>query len=305
MQTNKQNMHLLIPYIQLSHHEDPLFTEFTYGDVGQRARQLKELKPGTFVFFHTSKQSKKVITAFYVVDRVIDTAIAAHDRLIKEKYKNPHILEFLSGQRKHDEDAVLFGDPITSRILEKPLLFNRELANKLSLKIKFPADKSDTQIIGSATRAWRKLTEEDKNILLDEIKVCESQESHFSFRSSDEVAETLEKDIERYIIKNPHLIGKGFKFLRSQKRTDNGRLDILLEDQAGNLVVVEVKLGRIGREARDQTKNYVRYLREKENKKVRGVIVCAGVMPAYEEDLRKQKDVQIFIHGWNLGIQAW
>ncbi|MDQ6630439.1 MAG: hypothetical protein M3Y82_01620 [Verrucomicrobiota bacterium] len=54
-------MHLLIPYIQLPHHPDPVFKEFTYGDVGQRARQLKKMAPGTYIFFHTSTHGKKYI----------------------------------------------------------------------------------------------------------------------------------------------------------------------------------------------------------------------------------------------------
>jgi RecB family endonuclease NucS len=80
---------------------------------------------------------------------------------------------------------------------------------------------------------------------------------------------------------------------------------VLFEDQSGNLTVVEVKLGRIGRDAVQQTKNYVRYLRKHQTKRVSGIIVCAGVMPAYEEDLRNQKDIRILIHGWNLQIQEW
>ncbi len=71
------------------------------------------------------------------------------------------------------------------------------------------------------------------------------------------------------------------------------------------MVVVKVKLGHIGRDAVQQIKNYVRYLRKQGNKKVSGVIVCAGVMSAYEEDIRKQKDIRILVHGWNLKIQEW
>ena len=295
-------MHLLIPYVQLTH-PDPLFNEFTYGDIEQRARHLKKLKPGTYVFFHTSKHGKKLITAYYVVDRVIDTVDACNNRLICDKYKNPHIAEY--GQKKCTDDAILFGDPITSRVLEKPLLFDRELANRLSLNINFPQNKSDTQTIGSATRAWRTLTANDATVLLDAIKAQENRDSNHSLRSSEEVAETLERDIEQCITQNPNLIGPELKLIGSQKRTDDGRLDVLFEDRAGNLIVVEVKLGRIGRDAVQQTKNYMRYLRDRDRKKVSGIIVCAGVMPAYEDELRKQKEVRVLVHGWNLQIVAW
>ena len=118
-------MNLLIPYVHLYDHPDPLFKEFTYGDEGRRARKLKkDLKKGNYVFFHTSISGRKYITAYYVVERVLDTAEAIKNRNIVAKYKNPHILEFLSGERTGEgDDVILFGDPITSKILERPLLF--------------------------------------------------------------------------------------------------------------------------------------------------------------------------------------
>lgn len=67
-------MNLLIPYVHLYNHPDPLFDEFTYGDSGARARKLKnDLNKGDYVFFHTSTGGKKYITGYYVVERVIDT----------------------------------------------------------------------------------------------------------------------------------------------------------------------------------------------------------------------------------------
>jgi RecB family endonuclease NucS len=119
------------------------------------------------------------------------------------------------------------------------------------------------------------------------------------------VAETLEKDIEHYIAHHPTFIGKGLKLSRRQKFIGDGRLDVLFEDKNGDWVVVEVKLGRIGREALQQIKAYIQSLREETNKNISGVIVCAGVMPAYEDELRKQKDVRILAYGWDLRIQQW
>ncbi len=75
-------MHLLIPYVKLSH-PDPAFDEFTYGDSGQRARKLKrDVKRGDYIFFHTTKRGKKFITAYYVVDRVLDTVVACQDKAL-------------------------------------------------------------------------------------------------------------------------------------------------------------------------------------------------------------------------------
>ena len=39
-------VNLLIPYVRLPDHNDPLFAEFTYGDLEQRGRKLRKLEPG-------------------------------------------------------------------------------------------------------------------------------------------------------------------------------------------------------------------------------------------------------------------
>ena len=53
-------MHLLIPYVNLYNHPDPLFDEYTYGEGDSRAKKLKnDVKKGDYVFFHTSKRGKK------------------------------------------------------------------------------------------------------------------------------------------------------------------------------------------------------------------------------------------------------
>jgi hypothetical protein len=300
-------MHLLIPYVRLLNHPDPAFDEFTYGDCGQRARKLKsDLSKGDYVFFHTRKHGKKHITAYYIVDRVLDTVDVCQDRPILAKYKNPHSVECLTQERPihGDDDAILFGE-ITSQALERPLLFDRQLAEKLSLNIKFPANKSETQVIGSATRAWRELTDKDVRVLLKAIDAEKKHVRSYSLWSTEEVAETLEKDIEYFIAHNPALFSKGLKFVRQQKFIGDGRLDLLFEDRDGNWVVVEVKFNQSGRNTLRQIKTYIQDLREETNKNISGVIVCAGVMPAYEDELRRERDIRIFIYGWDLLVQQW
>ncbi len=121
-------MHLLIPYVPLHNHLDPDFREYSYGDSGSRARKIKkDLNRSDYVFFHTTINSKKFITAYYVVDRVLDTVVACRDRAIVMKYKNPHIVEHLEGKRpltSNDNDAVLFGDPIRSYALYPETAWN-------------------------------------------------------------------------------------------------------------------------------------------------------------------------------------
>ncbi len=47
------------------------------------------------------------------------------------------------------------------------------------------------------------------------------------------------------------------------------------------------------------------WAREETGKDISGVIVCAGVMPAYEDELRKQKAIGILVYGWGLQVQQW
>ena len=300
-------MNFLIPYIH-SIPPDPVFDEYTYGDSGRRARKLKsKVKRGDYLFFHASKGGEKYITAYYVVEKVIDTIEASQDRTIRMKYENHHIRDCLRGTRPKpgEDDVLVFGNPVLSYVLRKPLPFDRRLAEKLSLDIDFPPHRSEAQAIVSATRAWRNLTENDIEILRSEIERIE--EAHPVIKpllSSDEVNETLERDIEEYIAQKPELIGKNLTLVDRQLPIEKGRLDLLFEDGSGDWIVVEVKLNRIGRNALSQIKGYMKELSQKVlNKNIAGVIVCAGIMPTYEEELRKQSDVQILLYGWELQVQ--
>jgi hypothetical protein len=207
-------VHLLIPYVNLYNHPDPLFDEYTYGEGDARAKKLKnDVKKGDYVFFHTSKRGKKYITAYYVADRILDTLDAINDINIDSKYRNPHMAEMKEGNFSKDSDnAILFGDPILSRVLDNPLPFNKALADKLSLNIKFPKNRTETQAIVSSTRAWRELTDKDVKILLREINKIEKQGSPIKrLLSSEEMSDLVEKHLEDIIVSNPELIGKSLK----------------------------------------------------------------------------------------------
>jgi len=301
-------MHLLIPYVHLAGHSDPMFGEFTYGDVRQRARQLRAtLEKGDYVFFHASRSGKKYITAYYVVDRVLDTTAACRDRAIVVKYKNPHILECLDGERPLDDadDVIVFGDPITSHLLDRALPFDQGLAEQLSLGIRFPPRRTEAQAIGSTTRSWRQLTDEDVDVLLTAIRREQTTPRPRSLRSTDEVTETIERDVEELLAGCSELIGPDLTLEGRQVEVDGGRIDLLFKGKRGSRVVVEVKLNRIGRGALQQVRNYVDALKAEGYRQVSGVLVCAGVMPAYENELRRQRHVRILIYGWDLKVQPW
>lgn len=289
-------MNLLIPYVHLYNHPDPAFNEYTYGysDTKARVEKLKKLEKGDYIFFHTSIRGKKYITSYYVVDRILDTSDAIKDRNIKAKYNNPHLLE-----KPRILDAIVFGDPITSRNLDRPLLFDKQLAKKLSLNIKFTKDKTEKDCINYATRAWRKLEDKDVNMLLKRIEKEKPQET---ILSTDEVTEIIEKDLENFFEHNPDLIGKSIKIKYRQLDTEVGRIDLLCEDKRGKLIVVELKLGRIGHDAIQQLKRYMNHIKKQSKKEVDGVIICKGIMPAFEEDIKKIKKIKVLFYGWQLKI---
>lgn len=86
-------------------------------------KQKKDLRKGDYVFFHTSIGRKKYITAYYVVDRVSDTAEASRNRNIAfikatakergkpktqiEDYKIYALVEDMLGVL-HDEKSQVF-----------------------------------------------------------------------------------------------------------------------------------------------------------------------------------------------------
>lgn len=299
-------MNLLIPYINIIDHPDPLLKEFSYGDIGQRGKKLKNnLSAGDYIFFHTTLNNKKYITAYYVVDRVLKTEEAARDKRILAKFKNPHIADFLNGNINKD-DHIVFGDPILSKVFDRPLPFNKELAGKLSLNIKFNYDKSDTQIIGSATRSWRELSSNDVDILLKEIEAFEKEEFDYEkILSTEEIVELLERDVESYLSKNHKLFGDKIISVKRQVDTPVGRIDLLLEDEDKNITIIEIKLGKIGNEAVSQLYRYINWARQELNKDISGIIVCSGVMPAFQEDLAKIKKIKIYCYGWKLKVIPW
>jgi hypothetical protein len=301
-------MNLLVPYVPLPDHSDPLFNEFTYGDVDSRGKKLASLKQGDYVFFHTTSRGVKIIMAYYVVDRVLPTVEACSDERICLKYKNPHITYFMEhGHPIHKEhDYVLFGDPILSNVLDRPIKFDKLLATKLSLKIKFRADRSEAQTIGSATRSWRKLTARDVRVLLEAARRAAAAKHKVDLiRSTDEVAETIEKDIEDHLARTPTILGKGLSLKARQLPTRSGRIDLLFQSTQNELVLVEVKLGKIGRGAISQIEGYIADLRSTQDLPVRGAIVCAGVMPAFEEDISKKKNIDIYVYGWTFDVERW
>lgn len=301
-------MNLLIPYIPILNHPDPYFEEFTYGDANARGRKLRdEVKKGDYIFFHTTLSGRKFITAYYIVEKVLEIPRIIEDDSLMCKFRNPHITEYVAGKHRDvPNNVVLFGNPISSRKLDKPLLFDKRLANKLSLNIRFKKGKTDSQIIGSATRAWRELSNKDVTALLKAVSDNEKRSINAStLLSTEEVGELLERDVEAFIERNVSVFGKSLKLLHRQLETPVGRIDLLYEDKAGHPIVVELKLNRIGHDALSQLRRYMVWVKKETSKPVQGILVGNGVMPAFEDEFRKLRDVRIFNYGWHLKLRQW
>ena len=297
-------MNLLIPYVPLIHHPDPNLDEFTYGDINSRGRKLRiSLSKGDYVFFHTSINARKYITAYYVIDRVLDLSDAVADKNILLKYHNPHLSEYVEGKRHYKNDVIVFGDPILSHKLNRPLLFDRRLAESLSLGIAFKNSFTESQCIGSATRQWRELSEKDvKRILKGISSVKDEGLSIRRTLSTEEVTDIIEKDIENFIEENSRILGSSLKLIGRQIDTPVGRIDLMFENKDKTVIVVELKLNKIGREALNQLRRYMNYVKKEPGKAVKGVIVCNGVMPAFEKEFSSLRNIKIMRYGWKLDV---
>jgi len=278
--------HYLLPYVPLKGHKDPDFKELAYGHSGQRGRVLKDkLSKGSYLFFHTKIGSSKYITCYIVVDKILSG---------KEAQRDPSI----SCDGQYD-DWLFVGDKKESKRLRKPIPFNKQLAKKLSLNIDFePFDsgkRTELSVIGLATRSHRQLTETDVSVLLQEIKKYEENtkivnsedvQYHLYFYDEcdeiipiDEVHKLRESEIQKLLIKNPSVIEKGVKVVDHEKILPDGdRLDLLLEDDDGSLIVAELKApNKLTDEIPTQVASYARDIEKKYPKrKVRKMVVCDG-----------------------------
>lgn len=87
-----------------------------------------------------------------------------------------------------------------------------------------------------------------------------------------------ELDMQKALLLAPELFEEGFKPISAEKDVgESGFIDILGEDSEGNLVVIEIKRNPAGKDAVTQLERYVKALREKTGKPVRGVIVAPDI----------------------------
>lgn len=290
-------------------HEDPLLSEYTYGDLKENGRKLKNyVNKGDFLFFHRSMRGKRFITAYYIVEKVMSTLDAQNDALIRLKFKNPHLFF----ENVTTEDTLVFGNPLTSNVLDKPFELTKEILNELSRRPNFNPNQTELAAISSALRTWKELNHTDVQYLLGMIKESEAK-SYLSdtYLSSEEIKQIEEADIEKFLTYNPQVFDEGLKLYKQQLILgDNSRLDLLLiNEQTNELIVVEIKKGSLGKDVYKQIRNYIKEVKKKfGNEQVRGIIVGSDILPAYEDfylEKMNEGKISVFLYGWKFSVRDY
>ncbi len=85
-----------------------------------------------------------------------------------------------------------------------------------------------------------------------------------------------EEDLKRFLKKKPEYIEEGIRITREEYDIGIGKIDLFGRDKNGNIVIIELKKGKIGENEVLQLNRYVQYYK-KTNPNVRGIIVGSSI----------------------------
>jgi len=140
-------------------------------------------------------------------------------------------------------------------------------------------------------RAVRQKPHESVKVFFDRIHMVSSlslvDSGEFSLYASEE-------DMHKAILLEPSLLEDGFKPISYEKKVKPGFVDVYGVDKNGKLVVVEVKRKTAGKEAAFQLAKYIEAIKDKANRKVRGILVAPNIA----------KDVQRVLETLGLEFKA-
>ena len=105
-----------------------------------------------------------------------------------------------------------------------------------------------------------------------------------------------ESDFVHYLVSNPDLIEQDFQILKTEYSTDVGPVDIKGISGEGE-AIVEVKKRKATPKDAHQLKRYVEYFKEKENKRVRGILIAPD-FPDKVLKYLKEHDLEIRKISW-------
>lgn len=294
MSSNSKN--LLIVYKRLPWHKDPDFDQFTYGDSKTRAKRIKKnLCPGGYVFFQTTKGGVRYITAYFKILEII-TRQEAKNRNLNSDSRN--------------DDVIIIGKKDESRV-GFLLKFDRSLALKFkSIRFQFDELHSDNERINFHTRAQPYISDEDVRMLIDSAEnaplASSINDDLFGF---DEIHNLKEGGIRDYLAKNPTLIEDGASYYDKElvvegfEDSKNGRIDLVLKDKKNRLLILEFKKPDVASEKTIfQIENYSKNIIQKmPNCDFRfGVCIDNSQITPDLEILARERGIEIFYYG--LGI---
>jgi hypothetical protein len=159
------NKNLIITYsteCAESGHVDPNFTQLVYGNSDKNGNVIaNNITPGSYIFFNARIGDKRYITAYFYVEKIL------------LKGTNDKEIEALSCSAKND-DIILIGSRIFSKILTIPLTFDRELIGKIKsyeaddiyFNSKLTAKRTELEAIRDKTLNPKLITEEEKELLI-------------------------------------------------------------------------------------------------------------------------------------------
>jgi RecB family endonuclease NucS len=94
------------------------------------------------------------------------------------------------------------------------------------------------------------------------------------FDAGDFILNASEDDMHRAILLKPDLIEDGFKPISWEKKVEPGFVDVYGMDKAGRLVVIEVKRKTATKEAVLQLAMYIKAIKQKADREIRGILVA-------------------------------
>ena len=111
-----------------------------------------------------------------------------------------------------------------------------------------------------------------------------------------------ENFIESLVAFHPEILGVGYLTLIGQQvNTPHGRLDLIFEDESGNVVVVEFKKGNLSDSDIIQIKDYMSWVSNKyQRKKIKGVLFCHGFSQRQQNAIEMDK-----AHGYDVEVKTY
>jgi RecB family endonuclease NucS len=123
-------------------------------------------------------------------------------------------------------------------------------------------------------RAVRQKPRESVSVFFDKVYLL----SAFTLVDSGEFSlYASEEDMQKAVLLKPSLLEEGFKPISYEKKVEPGFVDVYGVDNAGKLVVVEIKRKTAGKEAALQLRRYIDAIRDKSTREVRGILAAPDI----------------------------